>query len=420
MDIMRNWLTPALLAAFLSIQGCGGGGGSSTPAPAPVPVPAPVGTNTIAGPASNVQPISVDAGLGGSVNLAFTSVTLCVPNSVVNCQTIDNIIVDTGSVGLRILSSLLTISLPQQVQASVPVVECAIFADGFSWGPVKLADLTISGEQASSLPIQVIGDPQFSAVPAGCSSRGGGISVATNLNANGILGLGVFRQDCGDACATQVLLNDNYYGCPAAGCKLALTPVALQVLHPVSMFASINNNGVIIELPPVSAAGAVSVSGSLVFGIGTQANNALGAAKVIGVDPSTGNFSTNFNGTNNIPSFMDSGSNGLFFDDGAITPCAIASTTPGFYCPSTTFNGSATIHSIPTGNGTSVTVNFSIANAATLFSGNSGAHAFDNLGGPSGGHGFDWGLPFFYGRNVFTAIEGTTPPGGPAGPYVAF
>ena len=32
---------------------------------------------------------------------------------------------------------------------------------------------------------------------------------------------------------------------------------------------------------------------------------------------------------------------------------------------------------------------------------------------------FDWGLPFFYGRTVFTAIEGAATPGG-AGPYWAY
>jgi hypothetical protein len=32
---------------------------------------------------------------------------------------------------------------------------------------------------------------------------------------------------------------------------------------------------------------------------------------------------------------------------------------------------------------------------------------------------FAWGLPLFYGRNVFAAIEGRSTPGG-AGPYFAF
>jgi hypothetical protein len=46
--------------------------------------------------------------------------------------------------------------------------------------------------------------------------------------------------------------------------------------------------------------------------------------------------------------------------------------------------------------------------------------AFSNLGGPSPvSNSFDWGLPFFYGRNVFVAIEGQTTSAG-MGPFVAF
>jgi hypothetical protein len=33
--------------------------------------------------------------------------------------------------------------------------------------------------------------------------------------------------------------------------------------------------------------------------------------------------------------------------------------------------------------------------------------------------GFDWGLPFFFGRTVYTAIEGQSTPAG-VGPYFAF
>jgi hypothetical protein len=46
--------------------------------------------------------------------------------------------------------------------------------------------------------------------------------------------------------------------------------------------------------------------------------------------------------------------------------------------------------------------------------------AYDNLGGTSAvGGAFDWGLPFYFGRNVFTAIEGQSTSAG-AGPFVAF
>jgi hypothetical protein len=40
------------------------------------------------------------------------------------------------------------------------------------------------------------------------------------------------------------------------------------------------------------------------------------------------------------------------------------------------------------------------------------------VAGPNPG-GFAWGLPFFFGRTVFTAIDGQTTPGG-VGPYFAF
>jgi hypothetical protein len=44
--------------------------------------------------------------------------------------------------------------------------------------------------------------------------------------------------------------------------------------------------------------------------------------------------------------------------------------------------------------------------------------AFSEVGGPNPGL-FDWGLPFFYGRSVFVAIEGQSTPGG-TGPYWAY
>jgi hypothetical protein len=62
-------------------------------------------------------------------------------------------------------------------------------------------------------------------------------------------------------------------------------------------------------------------------------------------------------------------------------------------------------------NGTSATVDFSIANALNLFS--SGNSTFNNLGGESGGTGastdsWDLGLPFFFGKTIFFGISGTT------------
>jgi hypothetical protein len=92
--------------------------------------------------------------------------------------------------------------------------------------------------------------------------------------------------------------------------------------------------------------------------------------------------------------------------------------TPGFYCPSSTRGLSAEIQAVT--NGRVATINFTVANADDLVRFSPGANAFGNLAGPFGqARVFDWGLPFFFGRKVFTAIEDQATPGG-TGPYVAF
>jgi hypothetical protein len=65
----------------------------------------------------------------------------------------------------------------------------------------------------------------------------------------------------------------------------------------------------------------------------------------------------------------------------------------------------------------SAAVNFSIANADNLFQ--TGNFAFNNLGGTLDRTSFDWGLPFFFGRSVYTVIEGRSV-GSLRGPFYAF
>lgn len=72
-------------------------------------------------------------------------------------------------------------------------------------------------------------------------------------------------------------------------------------------------------------------------------------------------------------------------------------------------------------NGTTSTVNFSVGNANSISQTYSGDSALPLLAGPAfvKSSVFDWGLPFFYGRNVYAAVEQQATPGG-AGPYVAY
>jgi hypothetical protein len=362
-----------------------------------------------------VQAITVDPGPASVINLAFVSVTICAPGSTTSCQTIDHIQLDTGSSGLRILSSVLTssVSLPQQTDASGnPIVECMQFADGFSWGPVKLADVKIAGEQASAIPIHIIGDPQFPTVPSACSSVGPAENTVQAFGANGILGVGLFQQDCGSFCTTNTSAG-LYYVCPPSGCHASVASLAQQPPNPVAMFSA-DNNGVLIQMPSLPAVGAATASGSLIFGIGTQTNNGLGTATVFTVNPNTGFFTTTYKGLALSKSFIDSGSNGFFLPDPGIPICS-----SGFYCPNATLNLSATNQGA---NGATGTVNFNLANADSLHTNNPTFAAFANLGGPTFSNfssSFDWGLAFFYGRNVFTAIENRSTSGG-NGPYFAY
>jgi hypothetical protein len=194
--------------------------------------------------------------------------------------------------------------------------------------------------------------------------------------------------------------------------------LAQQVQNPVVLFST-DNNGVIIELPAARGPEA-SLSGSLVFGIGTQSNNGLNGATIYSVDD-FGNFITTYKGTAYNESFIDSGSNGLYFLDTATTGLPDCSDANFFYCPSATENLSA-ITEGSTGT-PSTTINFSVANADDLFNNNPNATVFGQLAGPNilpdNMTGFDWGLPFFYGRKVYTAIYGQSTPGG-TGPYWAY
>ena len=94
-----------------------------------------------------------------------------------------------------------------------------------------------------------------------------------------------------------------------------------------------------------------------------------------------------------------------------------------YYCPGSTTPISLTTYGA---NGASGTVVLNIANADLLFADNPDFSAFNNLAQESisglSTDYFELGLPFFFGRNVFVGIAGTTVPNSASAPngYVAF
>ena len=390
-----------------------------------------------AGAGLNVAAVNVDGGpVPGQThaNGAFTTVTVCNPGSTSACQTIDGVLVDTGSYGLRILQSQIPLlKLPGLVDGNQDVLEnCDSAPDGsYLWGPVATADVYIAGEIASSVPIQVISSSN-SAVPDGCSNGG-----TTNKNtpqllgANGILGVGPEPTDCTvagvnycDGSSAGLMPPNLYYECPSNGCATTdlsiVVPANQQVTNPVVLFN--DRNGLIIKLPAVTGTQA-SLLGTLTFGIGGESNNQLGAETVLTLD-SKGNFTTAVHGQTLTKSFIDSGSNALFFPD-TLPACA---ESIQFFCPTALTNFSATNQGATQGQ---TTVDFSVENADSLFSAHTGDAVFSTLAGPegafntctagSGSCAFVWGLPFFYGRSVFVAIDQQSPPPGtPVAPWWAY
>ncbi|CAB3805137.1 DUF3443 domain-containing protein [Paraburkholderia fynbosensis] len=422
---LKGWLQAALAVALLAtLAACGGGddgssGGHSSSILNGGSLPASPTQQPIAATAANTTPITVGRGVNGVINIPTVSVTICAPGSTSNCQTISNIQLDTGSFGLRVVSSALNASLlgalPVSSVNGAQLAECATFADGFTWGTVRTATIAIGGETTTAaIPLQIIGDKDASTVPSRGCGNGSAENTAADLGANGILGVGTAPFDCGATCAdaATAATYSNYFACPAGtSCSRTAVPFAQQVANPVANFA-LNNNGLIVQMPPVPDAGAPSANGTLVFGVGTQSNNLLGATQVFTTDAYGDMNDSTFNGTP-VQAFLDSGSNGYFFTDSSLALCG--SNFSGFYCPNSAQTRSITLVGL---NKTTASVSIGIVSAGTLFS-NGNNYAFNNLAGQiGGGSSFDLGLPFFYGRHVYYGIDRTLS-GGQA-PYVAF
>ena len=441
-DRLRRWSALELLALVAcggsstqtTLIGGGLGGGTTANE---VDLSVPTGANTTT--------ITVDAGPAGgfsigAVNVPSVTVRICTPGSATRCVDIDHVFLDTGSIGLRVFrSAVSTLALPPvAVPADVAsgtlagnAAECYPFVLGAVWGELATADVQIAGELASGLPVQLIDDstPSAEAVPADCAAAADGqlMNSAAALQANGIIGIGMLAYDCGQNCASGNYSSGYalYYSCPAgtgSGCSAAALPIALQVQNPVTFFP-VDNNGTLIAMPALPTLGAEIATGRLVFGIGTQSNNQLPpTATTLFVDPDPADQSylyitTLTGGTSYPDSYIDSGTNALFFSDATIAQScqSTAGATSAWYCPAAALQRTATLTD---SRGTQVAVSYTVGNADALFS--TPGLAFDDLAGsaPASSSSFVWGLPFFYGRTVYTSIWGQAL--SPDGPWNAF
>ena len=119
-------------------------------------------------------------------------------------------------------------------------------------------------------------------------------------------------------------------------------------------------------------------------------------------------------------SFVDSGSNEFFFIDTGLAPCT-ASDLISFYCPVAPVTTSTVLTAT---SGTIADVSFALYSPLDVAGSSNVAPGLGinpTLVVPPlpFANSFDFGLPFFFGRTLYTAIEGRQA-GGVVGPYVAY
>ena len=389
--IERRCVSVLFGVALTILLGCGNSGGSSPSGP-------------------NVLAITIDPASAAVCTLAnelCTQVTICQPNTS-TCQTITDVLVDTGSSGLRIFASALKLTLP-----SSHIGECMYFGSGTDWGRVQTVDVILGKEPAVSVPIHVI-DPTFAGEYTSAGQPASNIcrvalveSSPSQAGFNGILGVGLFPFDSGA-----------YYNCAPLPCAAVAVSLSQQVQNPVGLLP-VDNNGVLVMLPSVTASGSPSVTGSLILGIGTESNNQPSGVTVLPTD-SSGQIVTHFNPSPGVSTqdagIFDSGSSIIFFSDSSLSIPLCPGNLSFLYCPPSPLIFSA-INTELSGSPSSV-VSFQIANPMALLS--SGNAAISNIGGPAFSTGlFDWGLPFFFGRTVYVGLSGKTSVLG-TGPFWAY
>ncbi len=398
--MQKHWIigVGSLLAASL-LSGCIRGSNPAGPTKTGTPTPNTVALTVDTGPAAAT----------GQINHAYVTMKICASGSTTQCANIDHILLDTGSTGLRLVRSVLasaTVTLAAETDAQGQVIEeCMTFGGGQTWGPVALADVTVAGEIAAKLPVQIMDDTNAGAPPpATCGANGTLINAVSGFGANGVLGVGVFAEDCGTACVSPATPLPVYYGCTTAGaCSAENVALASQVTNPVAQFAA-DNNGVIVSLPNLlNANGDASVQGELIFGISTQSDNTLPATglTVLGAD-ARGNFTATYNGSATVlPARIDSGTDSYSFNDPAIAVCSTGSYV-GYYCPAVAPQSLFAVNTGVGGYNATNTVDFAIADPNSFVA---NAAAFSGLGGGGGSTSFTWGMPFFYGRKVYFGID---------------
>jgi hypothetical protein len=370
------------------------------------------GTATNIGRA-NMAPLYVDGFLCSAPppltdsNTAYTNIKICAPGSKTNCQVIDHVLVDTGSVGLRIASGAVTNNNLLKAMPYIPtsggqiLAICTTFASSqLTFGPVQTADVYIAGKFARNFPLQIVFAPTVTPPDNGCGGLGGSPG---NLGGNGVVGLALVGSGSG-----------NFWSCDTDGsnCTLDTSP-STTIPNLVSKLQN-DNNGIAVSLNNISTLGStVPVLGLLIFGVGTQANNTPPEGTIPLLADSSGLINLEIGTNKPTSAIIDSGSFFLSINDPDLPLCADGI----FYCPSPviTVSSGVSLGAIQLGlssyTNTTTTPDFDVtyplADTDGLFS-NAGT-AYNDVALASGPNA-NLGLSFFFGRTIYFVSAGQQSP----------
>lgn len=208
-------------------------------------------------------------------NRLLVSITVCEPGTE-RCARVDDVMVDTGSTGLRLDVSavpdwLRLPSLPGP--GGRPLAECLRFVHDTAWGPLQRADVRLGGLTARGLPLQVI-DDVGGAQPPSCPRSD------VRPTSNGTLGVGQHPFDCQGACEQHagspgIFVQDGTAWVPITG----EVGTAYRLPNPVSYLPE-HDDSIVIELPSPPEGGAREIEGTLTFGVESVDLDRLGASDV--------------------------------------------------------------------------------------------------------------------------------------------
>ncbi len=347
--------------------------------------------------APNVVKLTVRTPHAG-FNRMVVQVSVCVPGTR-SCATIDDVMIDTGSTGLRLEASAVPswLRLPAVLgPGHEPLAECLRFVGDDAWGPLERVDLRIGGLMASGLPIQIIGD-MAAAQPASCPRS------EVDPTSNGTLGIGTHLTDCEGECR-QSEADPIYFDCKRGHCDPLEGRVgeAYRLPNPIAFFDR-HDNGVVFDLPDAAGEGSLDSVGTLTIGVETD-HGRFDSAAIVKLDE-RGRFTTLYGGREYPDSYIDSGTETFIVPDDALPRCPAL---PWAFCAAPAVTRDAAMLGR---DGARNVTSFRVGDYRHIRQRGFGASAEIAVAARPASRAFVWGAPFFLGKRIAVVLEGRGIPG---------